>query len=289
MAERRSSAITRLSRVSPERTSPLGSSLDERARESLNRHVRLLIRCGLSRPELARELQGIAATLLEGKESTRQTPSTQPGALRPRGAALASQVLTEWCTDPKYSDGQGRPVALPKHGRRSMVTLARRISRSLDVEEVIAYLKHTGTIARSGRRYHIVRQWVSTRGTGEPNYLWSLHALAQTLQTLEHNLESQITAPSWFYRIAERAHVPACKVAEIDRLLERKGMALLRWFDAYLHQCALERRPGERTVWYGLGLQRFEYPTPLAPMPRGRRQVRAREARGQAPRRVSPL
>ena len=142
------------------------------------------------------------------------------------------------------------------------------------------------TIARSGRRYRIVRQWVLTRGTGEPDYFWSLHALLQTLRTLEHNLESQVAAPSWFYRIAERAHVPARKVAEIDRLVGRKGMAFLRWFDAYLHQCAAEREPEEPTVWYGLGLQRFEYPTPTPALPRGLRRGRARKVTGRVARRV---
>lgn len=286
MGERRSRAVTRTPRASPEESFAAALPLAETARESIERHVRMLVRCGLPRWEIARALQSIAHALLKGGDSRRQEPDISAGALRPREAALASQVLTEWCTDPTYSDERGQPLALPKRGRRSVGTLARRISRSLDVEEVVAYLKHTGTIARSGRRYRIVRQWVLTRGTGEPNYFWSLHALLQTLRTLEHNLQSQVAAPSWFYRIAERAHVPARKVGEIDRLVGRKGMAFLRWFDAYLHQCAAEREPGEPTVWYGLGLQRFEYPTPTPALPRGLRRGRARKVTGRVPRRV---
>jgi hypothetical protein len=78
------------------------------------------------------------------------------------------------------------------------------------------------------------------------------------LRTLEHNLDSPLATPSWFYRIAERADVPLRKVPEIARMVDLKGMALLKWFDWYLHTCAAERERGEPVVWYGIGLQQFE-------------------------------
>ena len=253
---------------------PATVPLDASARESIERQVRVLVRCGFSRPDISRELQSAAQGVLRETDSLARSHKALPAPSLPREITLASQVLSEWCTDPHYSDARGLPLALPKHGRRSVAALARRISRSLDVEQVLDYLIHTKAVQRSGRWYRVLSRWVSTRSTGGPNYLWSLRTLIQTLTILEHNLESQQTTPSWFHRLAERADVPLSKVAQIDRLVDRKGMAFLRWFDAYLHQCAAERRPGEPTVWYGIGLQRFESDSGPLVARQGRRSKR---------------
>ena len=240
--------------------SPSVPSLDEAACESIERQVRILLRCGLSRSDLASELRRVAERILADSHVSENEQSPDRSALV-RLVALAMQVLSEWCTDPKYSDGQGRPIVLPKWGRRSVAALTRRISRTLDVDQVIEYLIYTGTIARSRGGYRVVRRWVLTRGTPEINSIWSLRALVQTLRTLEHNLDNPLSTPSWFYRIAERADVPIRKVPEIDRMVDRKGMAFLKWFDRYLHTCAAEGAQGEPAVWYGIGLQRFESDT----------------------------
>lgn len=238
--------------------SPSVPSLDEAACESIERQVRILLRCGLSRSDLADELRRVAERILQVDGRVSETHHRPDRSALVRLVALAMQVLSEWCTDPKYSDGQGRPLVLPKWGRRSVAALTRRISRTLDVDRVIEYLIYTGTIARSRGGYRVVRRWVSTRSTPEINSIWSLRALVQTLRTLEHNLDNPLTTPSWFYRIAERADVPIRKVPEIDRMVDRKGMAFLKWFDRYLHTCAAEGAQGEPAVWYGIGLQRFE-------------------------------
>jgi hypothetical protein len=232
--------------------------LDEAAREAIERQVRILLRCGLSRSDLASELRRVAERVLRADSHALKSQQRPDRSALVRLVALATQILSEWCTDPKYFDGQGSPLVLPKWGRRSVAALTRRISRTLDVEQVIEYLTYTGTIARSGAGYRVVRRWVSTRSAPEINSFWSLRALVQTLRTLEHNLDSPFTTPSWFYRIAERADVPIRKVPEIDRMVDRKGMAFLKWFDRYLHTCAAERERGEPAVWYGIGLQRFE-------------------------------
>lgn len=237
--------------------SPSIPSLDEAAREAIERQVRILLRCGLSRSDLAGELHRVAKQVMRSQSRAANQEETDESALT-REVALATQVLSEWCTDPKYSDAQGNPLMLPKRGRRSVAALTRRISRSLDVEQVVEFLMYTRTIAQSAGGYRVVRRWVSTRGTPDANSFWSLRALVQTLRTLEHNLERPFTTPSWFYRIAERADVPIRKVPEIDRMVDRKGMVFLKWFDRYLHTCAAERERGEPAVWYGIGLQRFE-------------------------------
>ena len=253
--------------------SPSIPSLEEAAREAIERQVRILLRCGLSRSDLAGELHRVAKQAMRSDSRAANQDEPDESSLT-REVALATQVLSEWCTDPKYSDAQGDPLVLPKRGRRSVAALTRRISRSLDVEQVVEFLMYTRTIARSGGGYRVVRRWVSTRGTPDANSFWSLRALVQTLRTLEHNLERPFTTPSWFYRIAERADVPIRKVPEINRMVDRKGMAFLKWFDRYLHTCAAERERGEPSVWYGIGLQRFESDSSPLVARQGRRSKR---------------
>lgn len=258
MGDLQLNAMVRPPLATVESLSPSVPSLDEAARESIERQVRILLRCGFSRSDLASELHRMAERVLRADDRTLENEESTSGSAPTREVALATQVLSEWCTDPKYYDRLGRPLVLRKRGRRSVATLTRRISRTLDVERIIEFLMRTGTIARSHGGYRVVRPWVLTRNTPELNSFWSLRALVHTLRTLEHNLDSPLSTPSWFYRIAERANVPLRKVPEIHRMVDRKGMALLMWFDRFLHACAAERREGEPVVWYGIGLQQFE-------------------------------
>ena len=283
MGDLRLSAIVRPPLATVESLSPPLPSLDEAARESIERQVRILLRCGLSPSDVAGELHRVAKRVIRADSYAELQEVAEKSALT-RKVALAMQVLSEWCTDPKYFDAQGCPLVLPKRGRRSVAALTRRISRALDVEEVIEFLIYTRTIVRSGRGYRVLRRWVLTRGTPEANSFWSLRALVQTLRTLEHNLDNPFTTPSWFYRVAERADVPIRKVPEIDRMVDRKGMAFLKWFDRYLHTCAAEREPGELAVWYGIGLQRFESDT-TALMRRQQRPSKGSDPRRRRPRR----
>lgn len=257
MGDLRLSAIVRPPLATVESLSPSVPSLEEAARESIERQVRILLRCGFSGSDLASELRRMAERVLRADSPEAESRERTDESAPTREVALATQVLSEWCTDPNYFDRQGRPFVLPKRGRRSVAALTRRISRTLDVERVIEFLMYTGTITRSGGGYRVVRRWVLTRSTPEPNSFWSLRALVQTLRTLEHNLDSPLSTPSWFYRVAERADVPVRKVPEINRMVDRKGMALLKWFDRFLHTCAAERERGEPLVWYGIGLQQF--------------------------------
>lgn len=283
MGDLRLSAMVRPPLATIESLSPSVPSLGEAARESIERQVRILLRCGLSGSDLARELHRMGERVLRADTGTLDDQERTDESAPTREVALATQVLSEWCTDPKYSNRHGRPRVLPKRGRRSVAALTRRISRTLDVERVIEFLMYTGTIARCGGGYRVVRQWVSTRSTPELNSFWSLRALVHTLRTLEHNLDSPLSTPSWFYRIAERANVPVRKVPEIHRMVDRKGMALLMWFDRYLHACAAERQEGEPVVWYGIGLQQFESGA-SASVARWRHQSKRSHPSGSRPR-----
>src|SRR5579863_10009700 len=97
--------------TSVNRLSPSLPSLDEAAREAIERQVRILLRCGLSRSDIAAELHRVAKGVLRGDSHPGSQEVAEESALT-REVALAMQVISEWCTDPKYFDGEGRPLVL---------------------------------------------------------------------------------------------------------------------------------------------------------------------------------
>jgi hypothetical protein len=173
--------------------------------------------------------------------------------------AAAHQIVSDWWTDLQYLDTHGRPRPLTKRGPRSVESLVRRVSPSLDVDDALRYLVQTGTVERTGSRYIAVRRWVSTLGShGSSGRGSCLRTVGDLLRTLEHNLLPGEPSEGWFQRFAENTRVPISKIPEIERHLERKGMPFLKWWDAYLRRCANDRRAGEPTVRFGIGIYRFE-------------------------------
>ncbi len=52
----------------------------------------------------------------------------------------------------------------------------------------------------------------------------------------------------------EHVRVPVSKLPLIERHLERRGMAVLEWFDDLLRRYASENKPGERSIWLAVAV-----------------------------------
>jgi hypothetical protein len=57
-----------------------------------------------------------------------------------------------------------------------------------------------------------------------------------------------------FQRLVEHVRVPVNKLPLIERHLERRGMAVLKWFDDLMRRYATQALPGERTIWLAVAL-----------------------------------
>ena len=191
----------------------------------------------------------------------------------------AAHLVTLWCTSPDYVDERGAPRRLPARGRRrSLEALARRVSPSLNVDEILHYLIKTQTLRKVGRTYALTRRWVHVHGLEGYAHTRSVRALVGLLRTLEHNLSAPTGSDSWFEFAADNLHFPVSQLPAFDQRLRREGLGCLRKLDLFMQQCAAERDPAEPTVWLGVDMHRFQQDPAVNPARRRQSPQAARRA-----------
>jgi hypothetical protein len=238
------------------------------AQEALERFVATLERCGLNRMQIAQEFSG------SGRAS-RNKPTLPVG---PRlELPEAAHLITLWCSDPNYVDGNGEPLALPAKGaHRSLQALLRRVRSEHPDKEIIDYLHHMGAIRRTRGLFSLTRRWLFVRGVPGSAEARTLRELVGMLKTLEHNLAAPASESGWFEFMAFNPNFPVRELPAFDQFLRRDGLGLLRKADHFLEQRESARKPGEPTVWVGLSLHQVQQDTPQSG---GKLPVRARKRR----------
>jgi hypothetical protein len=228
------------------------SPLSKMAAEGIADLTRLLDECGLGREHIAQALQDAAGQLIASKPNGRRHHNKSPSSTpTPRLFPIANQAVTEWRKDPQFSDERGNPRLLPRSGPRSMTALVRSVSRSANVSAVMRYLTQTDTIRKVGTRYQLCRPWILLQGKEGPWF--QLRYVHQTLGTSLNNLHPQPDTAR-FQRLVEHVRIPMSKLPSVERHLERRGMAVLKWFDDLMRRYAAQARPGERTIWLAVAL-----------------------------------
>jgi hypothetical protein len=226
--------------------------LDPAAREAVQLFTRIMIRSG-------RDLDSVQLAFIEEIAKSRSciTPLS-PSSLRE--IPEAPHLVTLWCATKHYVDKQGVPIPLPKRGaRKSIETLARRISASLNVDELVAYLLQTDTIAETQGLFRLTRSFIMLRGISGSAHSRSIRGLLGVLRTLEHNLLSESDADGWFEFTVENPSFPVSKLDDLDKLARRECLSKLRKFDRFMRHCEETRDPSEPTVWVGIGMHRFQH------------------------------
>jgi hypothetical protein len=258
---------------------PGDGHLDAAAQEAIERFARVMSRCGIAPKILAYAFMS-ALTAPVGAAGRRIQEL--------RELPEAAHLVTLWCTSPDYVDERGAPRRLPARGRRrSLEALARRVSSSLDVEEVLHYLMKTQTLRKVGRTYALTRRWVHVHGLEGYAHTRSVRALVGLLRTLEHNLCAPTGADSWFEFAADNLQFPVSQLAAFDRRLRREGLGCLRKLDLFMQQCAAERDPAEPTVWLGVDMHRFQQDPAVSPARRHQSSQAARRTLSAPARRRS--
>ena len=251
---------------------PGDGHVDAAAQEAIERFARVMSHCGVAPKKLARAFMSALAT------SGVPAPRPIQGL---RELPEAAHLVTLWCTSPDYVDERGAPRRLPARGRRrSLEALARRVSPSLNLDEILLYLMKTQTLRKVGRTYALTRRWVYVRGLEGYAHTRSVRALVNLLRTLEHNLCAPADADSWFEFAADNLHFPVSQLPALDRRLRREGLGCLRKLDLFMQQCADKRDSAEPTMWVGVDMHRFQQDSAGSPA-RPPRSLRG--ARGAPP------
>lgn len=243
-----------------------GPPLESTALEAITLFAGILARCGSSPRLMAQAFAAACARI----------PETVAVAARRSERELreASHILTVWFSDPMYLDRWGRPLRLVARGPApSLEALIRRIDPTLDVTEVLNYLRRRRSVKKYGNRYAPQSRAVVLRGAQGPFNDRNMRSLRAMLGTLEHNTQPEPEAPGWFERFAENPAFPKRARSAFAVRLEEEAMKLLRSQDSGMHREELKRRPGEPVVRMGVGVYRFEEEVPpAAAKPRTKRR-----------------
>lgn len=254
-----------------------GLPLDATALEAVDRFVRVLARCGCSAADILQAFREACERLPKEK------PATRGGAQRE--LSNASHILTVWFSDTLYLDRAGKPIGLPVRGAApSLEALVTRVDPTLDVDDLVRYLRRIKALKREGARYTPRRRILSLRGAQGPEVFRNLRSLVGLLRTLEHNMQPKRATRSWFEYWAENPAFPARARAAFDTRLDDLGMKFLHAIDTDMHRREVERAPGERTVRMGVGVYRFEDDGSSEPAPAlkgGRRRRRTGRRKGR--------
>jgi hypothetical protein len=238
------------------------TSLEPQALEAIERFVASLARCGASPPHMARAFADACAAVPKSR--------ARKAGRAAREMSAATHLLTLWFSDPRYLDGEGKPVALPVQGPSpSLATLVRRVDPALDPREVVRYLRRNRALRKVGRAYRPAGPALVFGG--------NLRGLLAMLRTFEHNTVSQRPALGWFERYAENPAFPKRARALLDAQVRRHGMKFLRRMDSHMHRAELKRRAGEPIVRIGVGVYRFEEAIAVPENPRRRARPKGRK------------
>ena len=109
----------------------------------------------------------------------------------------------------------------------------------------------TNTVKKVGARYQLTRPWILLQGKDGPWF--QLRYIHQALSTSINSLHPRHDMAR-FQRMVEHVRVPISKLPLVERHLERRGMAVLKWFDDLLRRYATERQSEERGIWLAVAL-----------------------------------
>lgn len=250
-----------MSRAGSVKRRATGPTLEPSARAAVQRFVHVLARSGCD-PEAIKD---------EVLKTCRVIPASWANPTRRRRADDAAHVMTLWFSEPAFADAQGAPKALPVRGALSIETLVRRVDPTLDVRQVLNFLKRGGALKRIGTRYRPRKRALILPGADHMTLI--LGGLFGLLQTLEHNLWGGARTGRRLQVYSFNPRVPVSAVAGFERRLRPLADRLLVQADADMHLHELARKKGERTVRMGLGVYQFVEEPRRASSP-GARKVR---------------
>lgn len=255
-----------------ERRAESPRSFESLAVEAIERMVRVLVRRGVTRKTI------------EGgfRRAWRRIPKSayESGARTEREFLDVSHVLSVWFVDPMYVDSNGEPLHLSVAGPApSLSTLVQHVDPALKVDQVLEHLLKFDAVRKIGDRYAARSRALALRGTGAPTHAHSLRGLLGLLRTLEHNVEPERKAPTWFEYFAENPRFPVRAREDFDAAFRPVAMRFLGDWDSRMLTDERKAKPGEPTVRIGVGVYRYEEESPPVAPKRARKRPTRRGAR----------
>ncbi len=178
----------------------------------------------------------------------------------------AARVISGWVHDPRFTDPQGSPAALPLEGdKRSFGELVKSYSGDMTARSVLDELLRVEAVERDqdGNINLLVSAYVPKGSdAGKLHILGSDVALL--LGTIDHNLHEGQDQPR-FQRKVAYDNLPAEALPKLRELTNEHAQALLEEIDRYLSKQDRDMNPniqGTERKHAGIGIYYFEEDVP---------------------------
>ena len=255
-------------------------------REALYRLLRPLARVMLhhgiaygSFAELARKAfveESLGQLRRSGQRATVSAVSAQTGLTRKEAKRLIEfdigdaaenearynrvvRVVTAWCIDPRFVDGEGRPRRLAVDGDDSFATLVRDYSGDVPPSTMLKTLEASRTIETGGDGIRLLsRAYLPTETPAE-----SLRILGSDVAELITTIDYNLTHPAGarvFQRKVSNTSVRAGALDAFRELSGRKSQELLEEYDAWLAQHEVDGSKGKTDTghYVAVGIYYFD-------------------------------
>ncbi len=167
----------------------------------------------------------------------------------------ATRVLSGWYQDEEFLDADGRPAPLPPAGGTpSFESLCGKYSGDVAATTMLKELKHVGAIAEDASGALTAKMRYYMPDMMDPVRMLSSGSVLEDMgYTVAYNLHRSDKEPGRFERRATNTRIPASKVPEFRRFIEREGQAFLEVVDAWLSEHEIDDGDDNDSIRLGLG------------------------------------
>lgn len=278
--------------MSDEIASPEGAALHAPVARLLRPLVRLFVARGITFPALTNLLRELYVNVAEydfalpGKEQTDSRVSLLTGIhrkevrrLRGAGAPVStvpavvsrtSRIIARWLADPKFTDGRGRPLPLPRSGpgeAPSFEALVAGITRDLRPRAVLDEWLDRGLASLDeADRVVLAEAAYVPRGGGEPQLYYFGRNLHDHIAASVANIVGE--APRFLERAVHYDGLSEDLARRLEARAREIAMEALQQANREAH-AACQTDPGGDHRWnFGLYVYAEAAPPPAAPGPR---------------------
>ena len=164
--------------------------------------------------------------------SEMETPSSE---VEEKRYHRAIRVISGWLNDPRYSDAQGKPHALPLDGKASFSQLVRDYSGDVPVQAMLKELLAAESIEKRDDHIHLIKHaYIPSNDPIEKIHILGTD-VRELISTIDHNLTHH-GKELRFQRKVSNNNVSPETIEAFRKLSATEAQALLEQLDTWLTQ-----------------------------------------------------
>lgn len=173
-------------------------------------------------------------------------------ALEHQRLCSIAELLMEWHSNDAYLTPDGSPRPLPASGKRSLITLARRVTDSPARARQLASDLLAFDLVHRGDKLYLPAQRSAVLGKANPlNLAYATIAVTRLLQTISHNVANRF--PRLYERQVSDATIAVKDLPIFLRFVEQQAQYAIDSTDDWLARRKFQKKSAKGSVRVGFG------------------------------------